>query len=357
MAGARDSEKPGSVTLTEVAGHAGVSRSTVSLVLRGSPLVAAETRERVQAAMAALGYIYNRGAANLRAARTHTVGLLVCELNNPFYAELTAGVDDVLDTEGFVAFIANTAEQPERQDRFLQRMREHNVDGVILCPAAGTTAELLDRLDRWRLPCVQALRFVSDGFVRDGGRDYAGVDYQAGMETVTEHLISLGHRRIAFVGGTLDHSAYAARHAGFTAAMRRHGLADDLVLRCPLTRRSGAEVVKVLFDRAEPPTAALCYNDVVALGLMLGLEARGLRAGRDLAVTGFDDVPEAALSRPALTTVATSARQIGQEAARLLLRRLADPQGPPERIILPSRLVVRQSCGVPSPSLHHRDLS
>ncbi|CAO3411217.1 LacI family DNA-binding transcriptional regulator [Azospirillum largimobile] len=354
MARPPDSSRPGNdrITLTEVAGHAGVSRSTVSLVLRGSPLVAAETRERVQAAMAALGYIYNRGAATLRAARTQTVGLLVCELNNPFYAELTAGMDDVLDAEGFVAFIANTAEQPERQERFLQRMREHNVDGVILCPAAGTQGELLDRLDLWRLPCVQALRFVSDQ-----GRDYAGVDYQAGVETVVGHLVSLGHRRIAFVGGTLDHSAYAARHAGFTAAMRRHGLADDLVLRCPLTRRAGAEVADDLLNRPQAPTAALCYNDVVALGLMLGLEARGLRAGRDLAVTGFDDVPEAALSRPALTTVATSARQIGQEAARLLLRRIADPQGPPERIILPSRLVVRQSCGAPTPSIHHRDLS
>lgn len=351
------SEKPGTVTLTEVAGHAGVSRSTVSLVLRGSPLVAAETRERVQAAMAALGYIYNRGAANLRASRTQTVGLLVCELNNPFYAELTAGVDDVLDTEGFVAFIANTAEQPDRQDRFLQRMREHNVDGVILCPAAGTDSGLLDRLDGWRLPCVQALRFVSDSLAADRGRDYAGVDYQAGIETVIDHLVALGHRRIAFVGGTLDHSAYAGRHAGFTAAMRRHGLADDLVLRCPLTRRSGAGIADDLLNRPQTPTAALCYNDVVALGLMLGLEARGLRAGRDLAVTGFDDVPEAALSRPALTTVATSARQIGQEAARLLLRRIADPQGPPERIILPGRLVVRQSCGSPSSSLHHRDLS
>ena len=354
MAPPPDSSKPGNdrITLTEVAGHAGVSRSTVSLVLRGSPLVAAETRERVQAAMAALGYIYNRGAATLRAARTQTVGLLVCELNNPFYAELTAGVDDVLDAEGFVAFIANTAEQPERQERFLQRMREHNVDGVILCPAAGTPPDLLDRLDRWRLPAVQALRSVSDA-----GRDYAGVDYQAGVETLVDHLVGLGHRRIAFVGGTLDHSAYAARHAGFTAAMRRHGLTDHPVLRCPLTRRSGAEVADDLLNRPQSPTAALCYNDVVALGLMLGLEARGLRAGRDLAVTGFDDVPEAALSRPALTTVATSARQIGQEAARLLLRRIADPQGPPERIILPRRLVVRSSCGAPTPSIHHRDLS
>ena len=328
------------ITLTEVADHAGVSRSTVSLVLRGSPLVAAETRERVQAAIEALGYIYNRGAATLRAARTQTVGLLVCEINNPFYGEMTAGVDDVLDKEGLVAFLANTAESPERQDRFLQRMREHNVDGVILCPAAGSRPDLLDRLRQWRLPCVQALRFLS---ARDG--DYAGVDYEFGMEMVTEHLIRLGHTRIAFVGGNLAHSATTARRTGFTAAMRRHGLSPDMTVRCPLTRRAGAETIGTLLDRPDPPTAALCFNDVVAFGVMLGLEARGLKAGRDIAVTGFDDVPEAALSRPALTTVATSARQIGQEAARLLLRRIADPQGPQERVILPSRLVVRESCG------------
>ncbi|HEY0837069.1 MAG TPA: LacI family DNA-binding transcriptional regulator [Azospirillum sp.] len=328
------------VTLTEVAGRAGVSRSTVSLVLRGSPLVAAETRDRVRAAIGELGYIYNRGAANLRASRTHTVGLLVCEINNPFFAELTAGVDDVLDAAGWVAFLANTAESPERQDRFLQRMREHNVDGVILCPAAGSQPEILDRLRAWRLPCVQALRFVS---AREG--DYAGVDYEFGMEMVAEHLIRLGHGRIAFVGGNLAHSATRARRAGFAAAMRRHGLSPDLVVRCPLDRRAGAEAIGALLDRVDPPTAVVCFNDVVAFGVLLGLEARGLKAGRDIAVTGFDDVPEAGLSRPALTTVATSPRQIGQEAARLLLRRIADPQGAPERVILPTRLVVRESCG------------
>jgi len=328
------------ITLNEVANHAGVSRSTVSLVLRGSPLVAQETRDRVQAAIEELGYIYNRGAATLRAARTDTVGLLICEINNPFFAELTAGVDDVLDQQGVVAFLANTAESPDRQERFLQRMREHNVDGVILCPAAGTGPELLDRLHRWGLPCVQALRFIS---ARQG--DYAGVDYEFGMEMVTEHLIRLGHTRIAFIGGNLTHSATLARRSGFAAAMRRHGLPADLVVRCPLNRRAGAEAIGALLDRPDPPTAALCFNDVVAFGVMLGLEMRGLKAGRDLAVTGFDDVPEAALSRPALTTVATSPRQIGQEAARLLLRRIADPQGAQERIILPTRLVVRESCG------------
>lgn len=328
------------ITLTEVANRAGVSRSTVSLVLRDSPLVAAETRDRVQAAIEELGYIYNRGAANLRAARTNVVGLLICELNNSFYAELTAGMDDALDAEGVVAFMANTAESPERQDRFLQRMREHNVDGVILCPTAGTEPALLERLRRWHLPCVQALRFVS---ARDG--DYAGVDYAFGVEMTAEHLIRLGHTRIAFIGGNLAHSATFERRAGFSAAMRRHGLSPDLVVRCPPTRRAGVEAIGALLDRPDPPTAALCYNDLVAFGVMLGLENRGLRAGRDVAVTGFDDVPEAAMSRPALTTVAASARQIGQEAARLLLRRIADPQGSPERVILSTRLVVRESCG------------
>ncbi|KAA0682236.1 LacI family DNA-binding transcriptional regulator [Roseomonas genomospecies 6] len=340
---------PARITLTEVANHAGVSRSTVSLVLRGSPLVATETRERVQAAIEALGYVYNRGAATLRATRTDTVGLLVCEISNSFYGELTAGVDDVLGEEGVVAFLANTAESPERQDRFLQRMREHNVDGVIVCPTAGTPPDLLERLRRWQLPCVQALRFVS---ARDG--DYAGVDYEFGMEMVTEHLIRLGHRRIAFVGGNLSHSAATGRRAGFGTAMRRHGLSPDLIVRCPVTRRAGLDAVGPLLDLPDPPTAMLCYNDMVAFGAMLGLEARGLKAGRDIAVTGFDDVTEAAMSRPALTTVATSARQIGQEAARLLLRRIADPQGAPERVILPARLVIRESCGAmrSSPARH-----
>lgn len=328
------------ITLTEVASRAGVSRSTVSLVLRGSPLVAAETRDRVQAAIEELGYVYNRGAATLRAARTNTVGLLVCEISNAFYGELTAGVDDVLGQEGVVAFLANTAESPERQERFLLRMREHNVDGVILCPTAGTPPDLLDRLRQWQLPCVQTLRFLS---AREG--DYAGVDYEFGMEMMTEHLIRLGHRRIAFVGGNLSHSATAARRAGFGTAMRRHGLSPDLIVRCPPTRRAGVEAIGPLLDLPDPPTAALCYNDMVAFGVMLGLEARGLKAGRDIAVTGFDDVAEATFSRPALTTISTSARQIGQEAARLLLRRIADPQGAPERVILPARLVVRESCG------------
>jgi LacI family transcriptional regulator len=335
---------PARVTLLDVARHAGVSRSTVSLVLRESPLVADDTRRHVRTSMEALGYVYNRGAANMRAGRTKTIGLLVCEITNPFFAEMTAGVDHVLDAAGIAPFLANTNELVERQDRFLLRMREQNVDGVIICPAAGTTAELLDRMRQWDMPCVQALRHVS---AREG--DYAGSDYELGMEQITEHLIRLGHKRISFIGGERTHSALTSRRAGFMGVLRRHDLPADLILKTPLTRRAGAEAIGELLARRDPPTAAVCFNDIVAFGVMLGLSDRGKLAGRDFAVAGFDDVPEAALSRPGLTTVATQPFQVGEEAARLLLRRIEDPNGPPERVILPTRLIIRESCGATKP--------
>jgi len=318
--------------------------------LRDSPLVARSTRERVQAAVEELGYVYNRGAANLRAARTKAVGLLVPNLGNPFFAEMTAGVDEALDAAGYVAFLANTGESLERQDRFLKRMREQKVDGVVLCPTVGTPLKLLKQLQQWDLPCVQTLRFVS---AREG--DYAGVDFALGLEQATEHLIRLGHRRIALIEAQRAHSAMAARQAGFTAAMQRHKLPTNIVVKIPPTRRAGADAIRALLARPNAPTAAVCYNDVVALGAMAELQRHGVTPGRDFAVTGVDDLPEAAVSFPALTTVATSPREVGAAAAKLLLRRTAEPDGGPERVILPTRLVVRESCGALLPRAAERD--
>src|SRR5271155_3599760 len=182
------------VTLNDIADAAGVSRATVSLVLRNNPQVARATRERVQSSIVSLGYVYDRAAANLRAPYTHTVGLVVCEITNPFYAELTAGIDEVLDGAGWVGFLANTAESPARQDRFIERMREHRVDGLLLCPAEGTKVELIERLHRYGLPMVQVLRRLGR---RDAG--HVGADFRLGMTLAVEHLIGLGHRPLGFV--------------------------------------------------------------------------------------------------------------------------------------------------------------
>src|SRR6516165_2544869 len=183
------------VTLKDIARHAKVSPATASLVLRNSPLVAAETRARVLASINELGYVYDRAAANLRTRLTHTVGLIVCEITNPFYAELTAGIDEALDRAGWVAFLANTAESPLRQERFIARMREHRVDGFLLSPAEGTDPEQIRGLRRLGIPVVQFLRRLERVDV-----DHVGADFRLGMTLATEHLIRLGHRRIAFVG-------------------------------------------------------------------------------------------------------------------------------------------------------------
>jgi len=331
-------------TLREVAARAGVSRATVSLVLRESPLVAAETRSRVHRAVEAEGYVYNRGAATLRARRTRTIGLVVTDLTNPFFAQMAIGVDRVMEDAGYVSFLVSTGESLERQDRFLRRMREQGVDGVVLCPATGTEAALIHRLREWDLPCVQALRHVmsEDGA---GIGDFAGSDFAAGVEETVDHLVALGHRRIAFVGGVLDNYAARTRWAGFRRAMRRHRLDGERILRTPLTRAAGAEAVSALLDGDSPPHAVICFNDIVALGALLALQRRGLRAGRDLAVTGIDDLPEAPLTEPPLTSVATLPRRVGEESARLLLRRIEAPQGGPDRLVIPAPLVVRASCG------------
>ncbi len=335
--------RPGRLTLAEVAEQAGVSRATVSLVLRDSPLVAEGTRVKVRAALDKLGYVYNRSAASMRGAQSRTIGLLIPGLSNPFFAELAAGVDQVLDEAGLALFLADSNECVAKQERVILRMREHGADGILICPAVGTPKDLVSRLNALEFPVVQTLRQVSPR------GDYVSTDYEIGMDRATEHLIRLGHRRIAFVGGEHMHSAYRERRDGFVACMRRYGLSPELIIKTPLTRQAGIEVLSRLLEQDKPVTAAICFNDVVAFGMLLGLADRGLRAGVDLAVVGFDNLVEASLSRPPLTTVATMPNQIGQDAARLLLRRIANPQGAPERVVLPTRLVVRESCGALHP--------
>ncbi len=176
--------------------------------------------------------------------------------------------------------------------------------------------------------------------------DYVGPDYAAGMEMVTEHLIALGHTHIGFIGGLRRISPLAERLTGFRRALRRHKLKSGPVVPCPvLDRADGYAAARSLLAAGDHPTALVCYNDVVAFGVMLALTEHGLTPGRDVAVVGCDDVAEAGLHRPALTTFTTDPRVVGREAARLLLRRIESPHLPPEQIIIPPRLVIRQSCG------------
>jgi LacI family transcriptional regulator len=289
--------------------------------------------------MRELGYVYNMGAARLRAERSHTVGVVVPNLTNPFFAELLGGMETSVDAAGLVMIIANSGDVPARQATVLQRMREHGVDGIILCPAAGTPEDLAQQVSDWTLPVVQALRHVTDGL------DYAGADYAAGMEEAVEYLVSLGHRVICFAVHGPVHSAYKERIQGFRDAMSRFGLQSDLVLRVPDRVDHIAERADAMFGRGAAPTAVICFNDLVAYGLAAGCHDRGLKIGRDISLIGFDDVADAEAMRPRLTSVSTAPSEIGRNAAVLLLDRIAHPSLPPRQHISPAKLHIRDSCG------------
>ena len=337
---ARKNTERKKVTLVDVARHAGVSRATASLVLRKSPLVADKTREKVLASMRALGYVYNRSAASLRSRRSQAIGLVITDITNPFFAELAVSIETQLSDAGYAVLLSNTMEDTAKQERLLHVMNGHQVDGVFLCPAQETTGETIELLQRWRLPGVMVARYIPGVEY-----DYAGVDNQAGAAQAVEHLYARGHRRIAFLGGHPMSSARRDRYRGYLDALRRLGLEapPDLSVTSPATRRGGYEALVRLLDLPEPPTAVLCYNDVVAFGALHALQARHRTPGRDFGVVGFDDVADASLVRPALTTVAIEPDRIGRAATDLLLARIESPDTPPRRIILPTRLVVRAS--------------
>lgn len=323
-------------TLTDIAELAQVSRSTVSLVLRDSPLVAEKTRAQVLEAIEKLDYVYNRGAASMRSGRSNTIGLVVSEITNPFYAELTYGIERVLEAAGLLTFLANTNEDKTRQGRFIQRMREQNADGIILSPAEGTSRREIEELQRSRLPVVQILRQVAGT-----ATDYVGANYRLGVELATEHLIERGHKKIAFIGAMRQTSASFERLEGFHSVLNRRSFAPNRIMPCSSSRIDAVEAVIALMRSITPPTALLCHNDMIAHGALGALAQLGIEAGREVAVIGFDDVAESAISRPALTTVAVGIKHLGEVAADRLLRRIAHPNLPAERIILPPRLVIR----------------
>jgi len=332
------------VTVTDIARAVGVSRATVSLVLRESPLVHPDTRARVHAELQRQRYVYNRAAANLRRQTSTIVALVINDLSNPFFAEFAAGVDEALGERGYVTLLGNTGESPERQQAVLASLMEHAPAGLILSPAEGSDAQALRSVVGER---GNVLLFNREP--ADNTWDFLALDNAHGAQLATAHLIALGHREIAFFGGHADSSSCQQRRAGYAAAMAAAGLPvrEQRLIECAPTRSEAATTAQALFTGAPRPTAAVCYNDNVALGLMLGLAARGVQAGRDFSLTGFDDIPEAALSTPALTTLATDPRARGRQAAQLLLQRIASPDAEVARTIAPVQLRLRQSTAPP----------
>ncbi|MBL4811802.1 MAG: LacI family DNA-binding transcriptional regulator [Rhodobacteraceae bacterium] len=329
------------ITLSDIAKEVGVSPAAVSMALSNRGGVSEKTARKVVEVARKLGYVYDRGAASMRTGRSDTVGVFVGTIQNSFFGELVSGVDDAMTGTNKISYLMITHEDVERQTKLLSRIREQGVDGIIICSAPGTPPDMLKQLREWGVPAVQLLRSIS----RNAG-DLVSTDYQHGVELICAHLLALGHRSFTFLGGALQHSASELRIKGFARAMDAAGLPKNLVFRTQSDGVGGRQGVRQALASGGNPTAFVCFNDLVAIGAMAELQAAGMQPGKDCAVVGVDNTAAAAQSNPALTTMDTHAREIGLEAGRLLLRRIANPRMANEHIIIPSKLVIRQSSGM-----------
>lgn len=327
-------------TIIDIAREAGVSKSTVSLVLQGSDLIRADTAAKVRKAIEDVGYVYNRGAANLRKAHSNVIGMVINDLSNPFFAELAVGMERVFQSAGVVPFIANTAESPVRQEEVLRSLMEQDVAGLIVSPARGSAPDAFRRLEAAGLPVVFAMRRLA------GSRIPAIVpDNVRGAAMAAAHLIGKGHRRLAFIGGFADTTVYRDRLDGFRQAAAARGVAEVAVVEGETNRRGGMAGLEAVLAAPDAPTAALCFNDAVAFGVMIALRKRGLEPGRDFAVVGFDDVFEAGHYVPALTSVTVDTAGLGERAAHAVLKMIQSRTTRAEDHIGAVTLAVRESCG------------
>lgn len=329
--------------MAEIAVLAGVSKPTVSKVMNGQPGVSAATRERVGRVVAERGYVRNGVARALSAGRVGSVNLVMTDVDAPYFTEILRGVEETLEDAGLSMVVTATHDEKRRQRRWMARVVEQGTDGVVLV-LPDEHAEQLDELRRRGIPFA----VVDDRGENPPGTPSVGASNFAGGFVATEHLLSLGHRRIAAIGGQ-SYKATRARLAGYRAALREADIAPDPLLVRPGNFRpeAGYEAAGGLLRLPEPPTAIFAGNDLQAMGVYRALYKSGLRVPDDVSVVGFDDVPLAALLTPALTTVRQPVREMGALATRMLLRVIAGESLKNPRVELATSLVVRESSAPP----------
>ncbi len=332
------------VGLKDVARRAGVSVATVSRVLTNSPLVNAETRARVQQAMDALEYRPNRVARRLRgdAAQAGLLGLVVPDIQNPFFAEVARGVEEVAQARGYMVFLGNSDEDEAVERRYLELMRAERVDGIIL-PASSDNAAAVTELARGGLPVV-----CVDRRLPRAALDTVIADNVEGAYAAVRHLLAIGHRRIGFVGGRPQLSTTQERLEGYRRALAEFGvLVDEALVRAGDSREAGGrEAARALLTLEHPPTALFVGNNLMTLGALETIHGLGLRVPDAVAIVGYDDMPWASAFNPPLTAVRQPGQELGRRSAELLLARIEDPKRSTTLVTLRPELVVRQSCGV-----------
>jgi LacI family transcriptional regulator len=325
-------------TIKDVAALAGISYTTVSHVVNKTRPVSEEVRIKVEAAIQTLDYVPSAVARSLKAKTTATIGLLVPNSLNPYFAELARGIEDYCERNGYCVILCNSDDNPGKQRSYLRVLLEKRIDGLIVASAGGDSS-LVQGLAGVRTPMVIVDRGL-DGVEADLVR----IDHEYGAYLATRHLLELGHRDIATISGPQNTSVAQMRLAGYCRALEEAGIevTAGRIVESDFTSTGGYGAATTLLER-HAPTAIFAANDMIGIGVLRAAAERNIRVPSELSVIGFDDIQMSRYVYPSLTTVGQSILQLGEMAAEVLLRRIATPaRALDQRIVTPS-IVMRES--------------
>jgi LacI family transcriptional regulator len=331
-------------SIKDVAAEAGVSVATVSRVLNDHPSVSKDARRRVLAAVEGLAYRPNAVARSLRTDQTYTLGLVISDVLNPYFAELARSVEEEARALGYSVIIGNADERPDLQDHHVRTLLDRRIDGLLVSPTDGGSPLMLEAaragtpmvfVDRW-IPGVEVPVVRADG--------------RAAVRDLVAHLHGLGHRRLAIIAGPAATTTGRERVEAFRAALRPHGieLPDPYIGQGDFQAESGRRVTEEFLRLPEPPEVVFAADNLMALGALDAIRAQGMRIPHDIALAAFDDIPWFVHTDPPITAIAQPTGELGRAAVQALVDRIEGR--PPKSVTLPARLVVRRSCGEPSPT-------
>jgi LacI family transcriptional regulator len=328
------------VTIIEVAEKAGVSFGTVSRVVNNDIHVKKETRERVLQVMEKLGYVANRQARSLAGGKSNIIGVLVPDLGTGYIEEIIRGIDSELSLSDLDLILYTTHRTASKETNYVANLAKGMVDGLLLV-LPRSPADYIGTLTSRNFPFV-----LIDHQGTGRNCPAVGATNWQGAYRATEYLIKLGHSRIGFITGSMDLGCSMDRLEGYLSALRTHHTNDapELIYEGTFAQPDGYAGASALLDLPNPPTAIFASNDIMALGVMDAVHSRGLRIPDDVSIVGFDDIPQSAVVRPALTTVNQPLEKMGRVATQMLLDLLRQPEKESGRIELPTELVIRDSC-------------
>jgi LacI family transcriptional regulator len=345
----RDGTKP---TIHDVARRAGVSSITVSRVINASAPVNKATRKRVEAAMKALDYIPNAFAQGLKGRSTCTIGLVVGDVQNPFFTMIARGVEDVALSEGYSVILCNSDDDPEKQDTYLDVLRRKRVDGLIITPAGDDPELIIDWKKRVGPVCILD-RTLSGLNVTESKVDLVRGENTETSESLVSHLLGHGHKKIGILGGPPSISTARERLRGYRNALQKAGIEPSHLFERvgQFTVKSGRSTALSLLQSSSPPTAIFAANNLLAMGALVAAKELGLSVPEEIALVAFENVSLVPELSPLLTSAAQPAMLMGQRAAKFLLERLsADSDLDGRELVLPTEITIRGSCGCLDPN-------